>query len=145
MKLLNEALGHATGRAVSMLKDRKRALRLLDSTLRHLSRAPAAINAKGLTVKMRAASRMVRLSVRREYRDVPWQSLVLITAGFIYFVSPADAIPDFIPLLGFTDDAAILAAIFASISSDLEKFIEWERARSAESAESKSPESPERV
>lgn len=126
MKPLNNALDHATDSALSILKDRNRTLRLLDSTVRRLARGRSAFDAKELTGKMQAAVRMVRLSVRREYRDVPWQSLVLITAGFIYFVSPADAIPDFIPLLGFTDDIAILTAIFASVSGDLNRFIEWE-------------------
>ena len=31
-----------------------------------------------------------------------------------YFVLPVDAIPDFIPGLGFTDDAALLIAAFAA-------------------------------
>jgi len=126
MKPLKNALGHATDSALSILKDRNRTLRLLDSTVRRLARGRAAFDAKELTGKMQAAVRMVRLSARREYRDVPWQSLVLITAGFIYFVSPADAIPDFIPMLGFTDDIAILSAIFASVSSDVSRFIDWE-------------------
>ena len=129
MKPLNNALDHATDSALSILKDRNRTLRLLDSTVRRLVRGRAAFDAKELTGKMQAAVRMVRQSARREYRDVPWQSLVLITAGFIYFVSPADAIPDFIPLLGFTDDIAILTAIFASVSNDLKRFIEWEQSQ----------------
>jgi uncharacterized membrane protein YkvA (DUF1232 family) len=127
MKALNNAIEHATGSAVSILKDRTRTRRLLDSTVQRLANSRSTFDAKGLTGKIHAAIRMVRLSVRREYRELPWQSLVLITAGLIYFVSPADAIPDIIPMLGFTDDAAILAAIFASISRDLDRFIEWER------------------
>ncbi len=140
MKAMNHILDHAKREAASILKDRTRTRRLLDTTLNTLLRRPGAIEMKGLTEKMQAASRMVRLSVKREYRELPWQSLVLITAGFVYFVTPVDAIPDFIPMLGFTDDAAILMAIFASISSDLERFIEWERSLPEGAAEI--PEAP---
>jgi uncharacterized membrane protein YkvA (DUF1232 family) len=133
MKPLANLLDHATRRAGSLLKDRKRTRRLLESVLRTLSRGHSAFDATGLTGKIQAAARMVRRSVNRQYPDVPWQSLVLITAGLIYFVTPVDSIPDFIPLLGFTDDIAILTAIFASISTDLDKFIEWEQSQQTES------------
>jgi uncharacterized membrane protein YkvA (DUF1232 family) len=126
MKALDNAIGHATTSAVSLLKDRKKALGLLDAVLRGLKERKGLFDTKGLTGKMQAASRLIRMTVRREYSDVPWKSIVLITAGFVYFVSPADAIPDFIPMLGFTDDVAILTAIFAAVSSDLDTFIEWE-------------------
>ena len=135
MKVLDNAIGHATTSAVSLLKDRKRALGLLDAALRSLRERKGFFDTKGLTGKMQAASRLVKMTVRREYSDVPWKSIVLITAGFIYFVSPADAIPDIIPMLGFSDDAAILTAIFAAVSSDLDSFIEWEKSREEETPE----------
>ena len=36
-----------------------------------------------------------------------------------YFIVPIDVIPDFIPGLGFTDDAAILAAAISAVRSAL--------------------------
>ena len=74
---------------------------------------------------------MVRCSASREYLDTPWKTIVLITAALIYFVSPFDAIADFIPFIGYVDDAAIISAVFASISRDVEKFIAWEAGKSA--------------
>jgi uncharacterized membrane protein YkvA (DUF1232 family) len=44
--------------------------------------------------------------VRRVAASIPFAE-DLLTA---YFVMPIDAIPDVVPLLGFTDDAAMLAA-----------------------------------
>ena len=75
---------------------------------------------------------MVRCTISKEYLDTPWQTIVLITAALIYFVSPFDAIPDFLPFIGFIDDAAIISAVFASISKDVEKFIAWEATNSKE-------------
>lgn len=40
----------------------------------------------------------------------------LLFAALAYFVTPADAIPDFVAGLGFTDDAAVLAAAIALVS-----------------------------
>ncbi|MCE1273088.1 MAG: DUF1232 domain-containing protein [Chlorobiales bacterium] len=134
MKPVNFSFEHARQKALALLKDRKKTLHLLDTATRRISGGVTPIESKGLTGKLQAALRMVRSSVRREYRDIPWQSLVLITAGVVYFVSPADALPDFIPLLGFTDDAAILGAILASISGDLERFIEWEKTQAEDNA-----------
>lgn len=40
----------------------------------------------------------------------------MLFAALAYFVSPVDAIPDFIAGLGFTDDAAVLAAVVALVA-----------------------------
>lgn len=43
----------------------------------------------------------------------PTASKGLMLAALAYFVLPTDLIPDFIPGLGFTDDAAVLATLVA--------------------------------
>jgi len=40
----------------------------------------------------------------------------LLFAALAYFVTPIDAIPDFVAGLGFTDDAAVLAAAVALVA-----------------------------
>ena len=42
-------------------------------------------------------------------RDTPFQVKAALLGALAYFVLPFDAIPDMLPLLGFADDAAILA------------------------------------
>lgn len=118
---------HAKGKALTLVHDREKTMKLLDTAARLLSAGVKPLDAKGLTGRFKAMTRMVRLWMRREYSDVPWMSIVLITAGVIYFVSPVDAIPDFIPLIGFTDDATVISAVIASIARDLDRFLEWER------------------
>ena len=53
------------------------------------------------------------LSVYFSARDqeTPLRSKGLMLAGLAYFVLPTDSIPDLIPALGFTDDAAVLFAL----------------------------------
>lgn len=42
-------------------------------------------------------------------RSTPTQVRTVLIGALAYFVLPFDAIPDFLPVLGFTDDAAVLA------------------------------------
>ncbi len=43
----------------------------------------------------------------------------VLVAALAYFVMPADAIPDFIAGLGFTDDAAVLATAIGLVGSHI--------------------------
>jgi uncharacterized membrane protein YkvA (DUF1232 family) len=43
----------------------------------------------------------------------------MLLAALAYFILPFDLIPDMIPGLGFTDDAAVLAAVFGLVSSHI--------------------------
>ena len=61
------------------------------------------------------------------YRNVPWKSILMAIAGLFYFLDPIDIVPDFIPVIGFLDDGAVLAFVAKAIHSDLEKFREWEK------------------
>jgi hypothetical protein len=51
-----------------------------------------------------------------------WGSKALAIAALIYLISPLDAIPDFIPVLGLTDDAAVIIAAAAKLASDLRRY-----------------------
>jgi uncharacterized membrane protein YkvA (DUF1232 family) len=43
----------------------------------------------------------------------------ILIAAVAYFVLPIDTIPDIVPLLGFTDDAAVLTAAIASVAGEI--------------------------
>lgn len=67
---------------------------------------------------------MVRDYWKGDYRNVPWWSIASVAAGLAYFVAPIDLIPDFIPLIGYLDDAAVLAAVMQGIKQDLRIYCE---------------------
>ena len=58
----------------------------------------------------------------------PSRVKLLIVGALAYFVMPFDAIPDFLPLVGFTDDAAVIAATIAAVRAHLRED-HWEKAR----------------
>jgi uncharacterized membrane protein YkvA (DUF1232 family) len=43
-------------------------------------------------------------------RDTPFTVKATLIGALAYFVLPLDAIPDWIPVIGYSDDAAVLAA-----------------------------------
>lgn len=73
--------------------------------------------------------RMIRAYFDGSYSEVPWETVALAIVAVAYFVMPFDLIPDFIPVAGFIDDAAVIALVIASIDAELDKFAEWEAAQ----------------
>ncbi|KRE06574.1 hypothetical protein ASE61_24510 [Bosea sp. Root670] len=49
----------------------------------------------------------------------PRRVRMTLLAALGYFVLPVDAIPDIMPLLGFTDDAAVIAAAIAAVAGSI--------------------------
>jgi len=61
------------------------------------------------------------------YKNVPWKLLAAIGFAVTYLVSPLDIIPDFIPVLGFVDDAAVFALVVSTFQSELDTYKEWKK------------------
>ncbi|MEY4541395.1 MAG: hypothetical protein RLZZ306_3152 [Bacteroidota bacterium] len=80
-----------------------------------------------LLEKVTTLSRMVKAYFTGNYKIIPWASIVKIIAVLIYFVSPIDVIPDFLPIIGLTDDLAIIIWLFSSLKEDFENFEAWEK------------------
>lgn len=51
--------------------------------------------------------------------ETPMAAKGMMLAALAYFVLPTDAIPDILPALGFTDDAAVFAALMAILGKTL--------------------------
>ncbi len=71
-------------------------------------------------------SRMIKSAVSKEYHGIPNSVLVMGVAVIIYFLSPIDLIPDWIPVIGLLDDAALLAWFMTSIKDEMDRFLDWE-------------------
>ena len=51
--------------------------------------------------------------------NTPMQHKMIIIGALGYFILPVDLIPDFIPVAGFTDDAAALVACLKTVSENV--------------------------
>jgi uncharacterized membrane protein YkvA (DUF1232 family) len=75
--------------------------------------------------------RLIKLSASGEYTELPATTVAAAVAVLLYFLSPIDLIPDFIPVLGLLDDMALVAWFSTTIKHELDKFHEWELAKAA--------------
>lgn len=66
--------------------------------------------------------------------QTPARAKAVLLGALAYFVMPADMVPDFVAYLGFTDDAAVLAAAVRSVAPHVTE-AHRARARSALAAE----------
>ena len=61
------------------------------------------------------------------YRNVPWKFIAAIGFAVAYLISPIDVIPDFIPLVGYVDDAAVFGLVVKSFMSEIEEYKTWKK------------------
>jgi len=111
-------------RADAYKNDPKKAEKLLKEAEAKAQRDPGRLTAvfEDFTVLMR----LVRAYYRKEYREVPWNTIAFAIAAIAYFVTPVDLIPDPILGFGYIDDAALIAFVIKSAKDDIQNFRQWE-------------------
>lgn len=110
--------------AVRIIRSRSRTLSLVDTAFRKAFKHRRSL--RRVWGDLNVMLRMVRAYGRREYRSVPWRSLLLATTAIVYFVNPFDLISDFLVAVGLVDDIGVATMVAAAIGADLERFLEWE-------------------
>lgn len=61
----------------------------------------------------------------KRYSGISNESVSVITGTLLYVLSPVDIIPDIVPVVGLSDDAAIVALCVASVAFDVEQYRIW--------------------
>ena len=79
----------------------------------------------GLLDNIRTAYDMVSDSVTGKYKGVSRSTLALLAGGLAYLALPIDLLLDFIPGIGFFDDALVIGLAIKLAQPDLEKYREW--------------------
>jgi uncharacterized membrane protein YkvA (DUF1232 family) len=119
------AFSQAMTNARSYAKDPERLRQLFREAVKMAPTIPRE-RFKDLWAYFLAMLRLIRAYSRREYRNVPLQSLVMIIGAIIYILNPFDLIPDWIAGLGFADDAVVLAFAVRRTRQTLDDFMSWE-------------------
>ena len=68
---------------------------------------------------------LLRDRVAGVYKETPWKTIAALTGALIYVLSPIDLILDFIPGIGFLDDAIVIGLAIRLALPDLEKYRAW--------------------
>jgi uncharacterized membrane protein YkvA (DUF1232 family) len=77
--------------------------------------------------RFRALPRLLRAR-QNGYPGLSRSQPVLWLVAVVYLVSPIDVLPEFLPLIGVTDDAGVLAWLLSSVSGATGLYLRWERA-----------------
>ncbi len=102
-------------------------LKLLQQTLRKTQTMGTSAAVTIFREKIVALGRMLKSYATGEYRDISNQSLLILLASFLYFVFPIDLLPDFLPIVGFTDDIALVIFVYQKLQEEIERFELWEK------------------
>ena len=106
-------------------KDKLGLLRLIKTALQKVSEMAEKSNltvVKLLNHYIILFSQLIKAFVQGTYRKLPTIALVKMAAVIVYFISPFDFIPDVLPLIGFTDDLALVLWVGKSIKAELDEF-----------------------
>jgi uncharacterized membrane protein YkvA (DUF1232 family) len=86
---------------------------------------------RGVWDELQALLRLVRAWAQGRYRKVTWKTVGIATGALVYFLNPFDAVPDFLPGVGYLDDATVIALAVASIRGEVHRFLAWESTETA--------------
>ena len=98
----------------------------------------------GVIEDLKTMFEMLRSVARGAYRPRK-ETLILIAGAVLYFVIPIDVIPDFIPVAGFVDDAAVIAWVVKTCKGEIELFKALKANGSGSAALSAEPAEPKAV
>ena len=121
--MASNALRRAVGQASRLVLRPSRVRRLLAAAAALIRNPATAL--RRMRPDVDALIRLGRAVASGRYR-LPLGALVTIIGGLLYFVDPIDLIPDMTPVIGFVDDAAVLAWVLRRMRKDLDTFRAWE-------------------
>ena len=122
------AFRRASADAQSFVDDPKRLRQLFEDAVEKINHIPRGPFADTWPYLM-AMIRLIRAFHRADYRDINPRNLLVVVAAIIYFVSPFDVIPDWIPVFGHIDDAFVVSLALKSVQGDLDTFMAWETSK----------------
>lgn len=116
----------AQQKAFSYLQNPAKLLLLLQQVGQQINNLSGKGSSPGIADHLRTMVRMVNAYRLGTYRTVPWQTIGTIVAILVYFALPLDFIPDVLPVLGFTDDFALIFWALKAFTGDIDAFRAWE-------------------
>lgn len=122
-KQAEEGFEKAKSKAKDLFEHPEQAKKLLEDAIHKAGPASGAL--EKVWEELQLMFSLIKDWLSGAYREVPKGSIVAILAGLIYFISPIDVIPDFIPIAGYIDDVFVLGLVINQVRADLHKYKAW--------------------
>lgn len=100
--------------------DVRYALERSQTKLKQVGKSTSAV-AQSMLKQVKLLYQMLRDSTSGRFK-APWATVSAITAALLYFISPIDLLPDFIPGAGLIDDALVISLCISMIRMDLKRY-----------------------
>lgn len=85
--------------------------------------------AYGLAQRLQAIPRLLGTASRGAYRDWDRRRAMAVVGG-LYVLSPVDLVPEaLLGIFGLADDALVSAWLAGAVLSEVDHFLDWEKAR----------------
>ena len=110
------------GEAEKILQDDNKLERFLQRLEKKLKKVPIAGELLSDTIVLYS---LIKSYFIKEYTDIPIGTIIAIISALAYFISPLDLIPDSIPIVGYTDDLAVIAACWKLVKTDVDEYLKW--------------------
>lgn len=69
---------------------------------------------------------LVKDAAAGDYR-APWSTVAMLAGALLYFISPVDLIPDFIPFAGWLDDISVVGLALKTAKDTIDDYKVWKK------------------
>jgi uncharacterized membrane protein YkvA (DUF1232 family) len=123
LKKIDDNYSESKNKAEELLKDKEKTKEKINEAFEKASKHKGSLGEAWNYLQLFFS--ISRDYIGGKYKEIPTGTIISIIAAIIYFVSPIDLIPDFIPGVGLIDDVLIIGLVINSFKVDLEKYEEW--------------------
>ena len=120
-----KGFGQYLNKAKAFVKDKQTILGLIQAVIQYAKNNKILV--KNIKKDIQTLINLLRDWATGRYTEAPLDTILLIIAALIYFLSPIDLIPDFLGPIGFTDDAAFIGFVLKSIKKDIDRYSEGQQ------------------
>lgn len=125
---LDKTLENSIHKAEELIKDKEKTEEKIDEAIEKVIKVE---EEKGIFEKiwddLPLMFGMAKDWITGKYKDISLTSMLTILGGIIYFLSPIDLIPDFIPVIGYLDDLYILSSVIDKVRKEIDKYKVWKK------------------
>ena len=118
--------------AQKIMKDPDKIDKLLKDLERKLKKLPKLGATLSYIPKM---ALLIKSYIKGEYKNVPIATIFALVGAISYFVLPIDAIPDWIPGIGYLDDVGVVGGALFLVKGELDEYMNWRVSTGLDEAE----------